>query len=92
MAKEPAIVSELRKAAEVSDQEIDAAVDAVLTDLATEAYPLAKGWTLDLVETLRTNARATEALTTQQADLEAQYGPDGNPFGAPGEGVTGAVL
>lgn len=32
-------VSELRKAA---DQEIDAAINAVLANLATEAYPLAK--------------------------------------------------
>ncbi|WP_043385515.1 hypothetical protein, partial [Methylobacterium sp. UNCCL110] len=62
MAKEPPTVSELRKAAEVTDQEIDAAVDAVLADLSTEAYPLAKGWTLDLVATLRTNTRAAEAL------------------------------
>jgi hypothetical protein len=60
-------VSELRKAAEISDQEIDAAVDAVLADLATEAYPPAKGWTLDLVETLRTNERAAEALKTDKA-------------------------
>jgi hypothetical protein len=53
MAKEPATVSELRKASEVTDQEIDAAVDAVLADLATESYPLANVWPLDLVETLR---------------------------------------
>lgn len=66
MAKEPPTVSELRKAAEVTDREIDAAVDAVLADLATEAYPLAKGWTLDLVETLRANTRAAEALTTDK--------------------------
>ncbi|MEE7449443.1 hypothetical protein MRF4_17410 [Methylobacterium radiotolerans] len=65
MASNPS-VSELRKAAEITDQEIDAAVDAVLADLATEAYPLAKGWTLHLVETLRTNARAAEALTTDK--------------------------
>lgn len=57
-------VSELRKAAEITDQEIDVAVDAALADLATEAQPLAKGWTLDHVETLRTNTRAAEALTT----------------------------
>ncbi|GAN52474.1 hypothetical protein ME121_6620 [Methylobacterium sp. ME121] len=37
MAKEPPPVTELRKAAEVTDQDIDAAVDAVLADLATEA-------------------------------------------------------
>ncbi|SDA09215.1 hypothetical protein SAMN02799622_00005 [Methylobacterium sp. UNC378MF] len=67
MAKEPPTVSERHKAAEVTDQEIDAAVDAVLADLATEAYPLAKGWTLDLVETLRTNTRAAEALATDKA-------------------------
>ncbi|MBP2495361.1 hypothetical protein ABID82_002306 [Methylobacterium sp. PvP062] len=66
MAKEPPTVSELRKSAEITDQEIDAAVDAVLADLSTEAYPLAKGWTLDLVETLRTNTRAVEALTTDK--------------------------
>lgn len=66
MAKEPPTVSELRKAAEVTDQEIDAAVDAVLADLAAEAYPLAKGWALDLVKTLRTNTRAAEALTTDK--------------------------
>lgn len=67
MAKEPPTVSELRKAAEISDDEINAAVDAVLADLATEAYPLAKGWTLDLVDTLRTNTSAAEALTTDKA-------------------------
>ena len=66
MAKEPPPVSGLRKAAEVTDQEIDAAVDAALADLATEAYPLAKGWTLDLLETLGTNTRAAEALTTDK--------------------------
>lgn len=33
----------------------------------TEVYPLAKSWTLDLVETLRTNTRASEALTTDEA-------------------------
>lgn len=32
-----------------ADDEINAATDAVLADLATEAYPLAKGWTLDLM-------------------------------------------
>jgi hypothetical protein len=60
-------VSELRKTAEISDDEINAATDAVLADLATEAYPLAKGWTLDLVEMLRTNAAAAEALKTDKA-------------------------
>ncbi|MGU3404070.1 hypothetical protein [Methylobacterium brachiatum] len=66
MAKDLPTVSELRKAAEVTEDEINAVVDAVLADLATEAYPLAKGWTLDLVETLRTNTGAAEALTTDK--------------------------
>ena len=74
MAKEPPTGSELRKAAEITDQEIDAAVDAVLADLATEAYPLAKGWTLDLVETLRTNTRAAEALTTDKPAWKRNMG------------------
>ena len=60
-------VSELRKAAEISDAEIDAAVDAVLADLAAEAYPLAKGWSLDLVGTIKANAQATEALKSYKA-------------------------
>ncbi|WP_281408893.1 hypothetical protein [Methylobacterium sp. WL2] len=36
-------VSDLRKVSEVTDDEITAAGDAVLADLASEAYPLAKG-------------------------------------------------
>nr|WP_244435445.1 hypothetical protein [Methylobacterium sp. B34] len=63
IAEDALTVSELRKAADVTYQESDAAVDAFLADLATEGYPLAKTWTLDLVETLRTNSRAAEALT-----------------------------
>jgi hypothetical protein len=42
-------VSDLLKISEVTDDEITAAFDAVLADLASEAYPLAKGWLLDLV-------------------------------------------
>ena len=45
-------VSELRKTSDVTDDDITAAVDAVLADLATESYPLAKEWTLDLVAAL----------------------------------------
>ncbi|CAM3026155.1 hypothetical protein JHFBIEKO_3090 [Methylobacterium mesophilicum] len=36
-------LSELRKVAEIADDEINAATDAVLADLATEAYLLPKG-------------------------------------------------
>ena len=66
MATNPT-VSEFRKTAEITDAEIDAAVDAVLADLAPVAYPLAKGWTLDLVETIQANAQATEALKSDRA-------------------------
>ena len=66
MAKEPATDSELRKAAEVTDREIDAAVDAMLADLASGSYRLARGWPLELVETLGTNNCAAEALTTDR--------------------------
>ena len=37
---------------------------AVLADLVTKGCALAKGWILDIVETLRTNASAAEGLTT----------------------------
>ncbi|MCJ2102494.1 hypothetical protein [Methylobacterium sp. E-046] len=85
MATNPT-VSELRKVAEISDQEVDAAVDAVLAHLATEAYPLAKGLTLDLVETIRTYERAAEALKTE-GRLEAEHGPDRDLARASGERI-----
>lgn len=87
MAKEPPTVSELRKAAADTDQKIDAAVEAVLADLATETYPLAKGWTLNLVETLRTNTRVRGAHQ-RRGRLGTQHGPDRDPIGAPGEGMS----
>jgi len=62
MAKEPATVSELREAAEVSDQEIDAAVDAVLADLATEAFPLTEGYALNLTAAVQSSTFATLVL------------------------------
>ena len=65
MAANPTI-SELRKAADVSDQEIDAAVDAVLADLWTDVFSLTDGWTIDLVEAMRINKAATEALKTDK--------------------------
>lgn len=42
MATNPT-VSSLRKVSKVTDDEITAAVDAVLPDMASEAYPLAEG-------------------------------------------------
>lgn len=65
MATNPT-VSDLFKTKVVTDQEVDAAVDAVPADLATESYPLAKGWVLDFVETLRSNHQAAEALKTDK--------------------------
>jgi hypothetical protein len=65
MATNPT-VSELCKAAEVTDEEIEAATDAVIADLATEAYPLAKAWTLDLVELIRRNAVVAGALKSDK--------------------------
>ncbi|MCJ2056760.1 hypothetical protein MKL09_09350 [Methylobacterium sp. J-048] len=66
MATNPT-VSDLSKVSEVTHGEITAAVDAVLADLKTEAYPLAKGWVLDLVEMVRTNEQVTIALRSDQA-------------------------
>lgn len=66
MAQGPATVSGLREAAEITDQAIDAAVDVVLADLATESYPFTKGCVLDFIETLGTNTRAAEALTADK--------------------------
>ncbi|MDH2311405.1 hypothetical protein [Methylobacterium brachiatum] len=59
-------VSELRKSSDVTDDEITAAVDAVLADLATEAYPLAKGWTLDLVAAIAAHKASQDALLTDR--------------------------
>jgi len=50
----------------VTDDEITAAVDAVLADLATEAYPLAKGWTLDLVAAIAAHQASQDALLTDR--------------------------
>ncbi|MCB4803490.1 hypothetical protein QO001_000834 [Methylobacterium brachiatum] len=59
-------VSELRKTSDVTDDEITAAVDAVLADLASEAYPLAKGWTLDLVAAIANHKASQDALLTDR--------------------------
>jgi hypothetical protein len=59
-------VSDRFKSKDVTDEGMGAAVDAVIADLATESYPIAKGWTLNLIETLRTNKRAAEALKTNK--------------------------
>jgi hypothetical protein len=65
MASNPT-VSDLRKVSEVTDDEITAAVDAVLADLAAEAYPLAKGWILDLVAAVADHKGSQDALLTNR--------------------------
>ncbi|MDF2599920.1 MAG: hypothetical protein K0Q54_2743 [Methylobacterium brachiatum] len=65
MATNPT-VSELRKTSDVTDDEITAAVDAVLADLATESYPLAKGWVLDLVAAIAAHKASQDALLTDR--------------------------
>ncbi|WP_313900795.1 hypothetical protein [Methylobacterium sp. J-077] len=59
-------MSDLRKVSEVTDDEITAAVDAVLVDLTSEAYPLAKGWTLDLVAAVASYKASQDALLTDR--------------------------
>ena len=65
MASNPT-VSDLRKVSEVTDDEIAAAVDAVLADLASEAYPLAKGLVLDLVAAVASHKASQDALLTDR--------------------------
>ena len=73
MATNPT-VSELRKTSDVTDDEITAAVDAVLADLATEAYPLAKGWTLDLVAAIAAHKASQDALLTDREAYKRNMG------------------
>ena len=65
MAKEIPSVGDLRRKSEVTDDEITAAVNALLASLATEAHPLAKGWSSDLVEIV---------CTSEQVTMEARDG------------------
>jgi hypothetical protein len=62
MASNPT-VSDLRKVSEVKDDEITAAVDAVL---ASEAYLLAEGWILDLVAAVANHKGSQDALLTDR--------------------------
>lgn len=59
-------VLELYKSAAFSDQAIDPVVDAILTDVATGAYPLLKGWTLDLIAAINAHKASLDALLTDQ--------------------------
>ncbi|MBP2493623.1 hypothetical protein ABID82_005786 [Methylobacterium sp. PvP062] len=62
MAKDPPTVSELFKSKAVTDDEVNAAVDAVLANLATLAYPLTAGYALDLNTAVRGSTFATLVL------------------------------
>ncbi|WP_066927331.1 hypothetical protein [Methylobacterium sp. CCH5-D2] len=61
---------ELRKAAEITDDEINAAVDAVLAKPKTEPYPIGDGYRLDLAEAIKAHEPTVKAL----ADPEAKPG------------------
>jgi hypothetical protein len=65
MASNPT-VPDLRKVSVVTDDEITAAVDTVLADLASEAYPLAKGWVLDIVAAIAGHKASQDALLTDR--------------------------
>jgi hypothetical protein len=67
MAKEPATVSELFKAKAVTNDEVNTAVDAVLANLATEAYPLTAGYALDLNAAIQASTFATLVLKDDHA-------------------------
>jgi hypothetical protein len=61
MAANPT-VSELRKAAEITDQEIDAAVDAYLADPWTEPFRFASGYEIDVARAIERHMPAKMAL------------------------------
>lgn len=59
-------VSDLRKAAQVTDGEITAAVNAVLADCVTDPYVFSNGWTLDLAQIVLTSDLVAMALKSDQ--------------------------
>jgi hypothetical protein len=65
MASNPT-VSDLRKVSEVTDDQITAAVGAMLAGRKATKYLLAKGWKLDLVEMIRANQQLAWALKSDQ--------------------------
>ncbi|WP_313901831.1 hypothetical protein [Methylobacterium sp. J-030] len=79
MAKEIPSVGDLRHKSEVSDDEITAAVDDVLVNLATKAYPLAKGWS---------PVPAEMVYTSEQVTMKARYGASSDHACGSGEGMT----
>lgn len=66
MATNPT-VSELFKAKAVTDDEVNAAVNAVIADLSTEAYPLTAGYALDLKAAVQASTFALLVLKDDHA-------------------------
>ena len=62
--------ADLRKAAEITDDEINAAVDAVLAKPETGSYPLGGGYMLDLAAVVAAHEPSAKAL----ADPETKPG------------------
>lgn len=62
--------SDLRKAAEITDDEINAAVDAVLAKPDTGPYPIGGGYLLDLAAAVD----AHEPTRTALADADSRQG------------------
>ncbi|MHB2205095.1 hypothetical protein [Methylobacterium sp. CM6257] len=61
MATNPT-VSELRKAAEITDQEIEAAISAVLANPKVGPFELASGWTIDLTKAVMADRHASAII------------------------------
>ncbi|GJE62766.1 hypothetical protein [Methylobacterium trifolii] len=58
----PPTISELRKAGEIGDDEIDAAVDVVMESPETSAYPVGGGHLLNLALAVQTHDPTARAL------------------------------
>lgn len=63
-------ITDLRKAAEITDDEIHSAVDAVLAKLATDSYPIGGGYILNLAAAVAAHEPSAKAL----ADPDAKPG------------------
>jgi hypothetical protein len=55
-------VSDLFKSKEVTDAQVNAAVDAVLADPKTGPFELATGWVVDLAAAVKADRHATATL------------------------------
>lgn len=64
-------ISELRKAAEITDQEIEAAVDAYLADPKAESFRLASGYEIDVAAAV--NAHQPSKVAVTDPDRPAKF-------------------